>query len=447
MSAIIDIPEIKAPSTQTSTTLPSLETTKSSTQTSTTLPLPSLETTLPLPSLETTLPLPSLEALSTTSSAVGQTLFMKGVAGVGKSTLANIISGSENEFGTGSTPAGVTTKTHTVILPAITGLCNCVTKLIDTVGDSDSIVTREESNHQQVVSLIREDECQTWLYVLRPVGGRISSAAVESYRRMVACFGAQPHSILGVINRDETFPSTADEELKVEKVRIRTELQTALTEYKMNVSEWIYVPDLVLNVQRSEQENTLVTATRLALWQGIGRLRAEHHRVLQERQTAIRLAAEQAILLRRQGEATLANVERLRREQLLVTAEASAATERARVQQLALEEAQRVVIQQQLEAQQRAINQELERQQQAAIIQHQQQEAAKALAAQQEQQRIALAAANAVIRPIKCDAPSCQHYCYTITVGQCVNGNPHWNCKWDIPGARCDEHCPRIKGE
>ena len=57
-------------------------------------------------------------------------------------------------------------------------------------------------------------------------------------------------------------------------------------------------------------------------------------------------------------------------------------------------------------------------------------------------------AADALIRPVKCDETAgngnpCQRYTYKYTVGYVKkHGVPHWNCKWEGN----QHHSPRVKG-
>ena len=351
-------------------------------------------------------------SVSSSTSGDCRILISCGVTGSGKSTILDILCDEAGNFVGGSSAAAVTTTCKEYLLPTVPQI-----KLVDAPGQADPDPSREEINHQQLVATIRgsgsesesESDIHAWMFVLTPLDGRITSADVAAYHRIVNCFGARPECILGVINRD---PSAIEVMSPGERESYRKELMDVLTENKVNTSAWVFVPELDLTISGGRYVNPAVKTCQAELWQHLNQLQPDHQRVLRERETAERLAKEQEELKLCQERECAAH--------------AAAETER-----------QRVLAAQAEEARQQALAQEQARQAAAAA-------AATALAAQQAEQARLQAIADGQVHPIKCEAPSCQRYCRSYTVGHIRrHGSPGYNCKND--GNR--HHEPRVKGE
>ena len=335
-----------------------------------------------------------------------------GCSGVGKTALLDILAEHKGPFVHNDTAASVTSEIarHDITYRGHELL------LVDVPGTSDPDSSNEEKNHQLLVHTLSERKCQVFLFVIAPetAGGRVTSSDVEAFKRLQTCFGVESPSILGIVNRN----SNSDPQyLK--------ELESVLQENKIQASSWIYVPELDLSLDSKNEKfsDSRVATVRDLVLEEILKLESAQHQVIGERETAERLLKEmEELKLKEKAELE----EQLQREA----------------------EEQRLLNEKKVAAELKLKEEEKKREQEEAERKRQAEAFKNAELARQAELKRRQDAADALIRPVKCDETAgngnpCQRYTHKYTVGYVKkHGVPHWNCKWEGN----QHHSPRVKG-
>lgn len=217
-----------------------------------------------------------------------QTIIAVGVTGVGKSTLLSILSDDPNVFPHGTTQTAFTQECKTHTIAARPGLHDFSVDLTDAPGSANLSVDgkhaeMDEKMHKEASKSIKENERQTFLYVVTPtIAGGVDNQDISAYGTLSRCYGAKPYSIVGVINCDPYEP----DDLMSRQLLLKT-----LADHKIEVAEWKFVKQMNLD-SPSSYNSSEVQEVRKSLWSSLTKLRAEQHKIKAERETAERLAAE-----------------------------------------------------------------------------------------------------------------------------------------------------------
>lgn len=350
-------------------------------------------------------------------------LIATGVIGVGKSTLMNILDNQQGRFEGKDTVTAGTTEIKSVQCYTDTRYHYLPFNLVDAPGQFDN--SNEELHHLKLEEQVKQGNA-CFLFVVSPSnnGGRITDTDIETYNRLIQCFGVQPHSILGVVNRMEPTKE------------YKEDLDRYWQEHGVKVKEWLFVPNLDL---KSDSHHEL----KRQFWGKINDLTPVHHRITKERETEVRLQKIKEDADIKQKKEADDHAAKLAEEKQQLERERVA--ELKRQADLAIEQAK---IKEAVEAAQRqAQAEEAERQRQAAAILAAQQAANAALAAQQAEQARLQAIADAQPVVIMCEGEHGVLCHNTITV---TAGHIRINCGGVMPRQNCKNrghahHNPRIK--
>ena len=326
------------------------------------------------------------------------------------------------------------------------------TTYVDAPGQADPDQKQEEIHHQQMNQLISESALASWMFLISPAnGGRISDSDIESYRRIVQCFGATPDSILGVINRIPDFPNA--ENLTIYKLEVLQELERL----QIKAHEWVFVPDFD-NFNESSFNNFSYnfnspscneSSIRNQLAEAVSHLQAHQHQVLRERETQERLEAERQDLINQQILESTRQAAEIRETERIAGQRAQEAAVQLAAQKAIRVEAERVAQQTILANQQAALAQQVQRQAEENERIRLQQVAEAEAAHHHQLQLNAQAAADAVPIPIRCEQargnPCCRTKNFTTKqVRDSLQSSkevPYYNCK----NEGNQHHCPRDK--
>lgn len=198
-----------------------------------------------------------------------------GITSAGKSFLLSAMACQPNLFSSFETAAAGTKKVSQFTVETKLGK----KILTDTPGPSNPDSKEEENDHQQVCQALSDNKAfQTWLFVLSPIGGRLSDGDMNAYDRLRKCFGVKPESILCVVNKLKCENHEFD--------RYKQELLEDLAECKIQFAECLFIPEV-----SPGDEKTLFSVGQ-QLWNAESKLIAKHHSVIQERETKERLKAQ-----------------------------------------------------------------------------------------------------------------------------------------------------------